>query len=238
MKIVVAGFTTALLVFVVASAISEMLFTSAANSSPEVAPRRKSSRSSASGESGRSLPKSAKTQKASNAVPPPTDPERNEVQRLLSEVRLRELAVQAKEDAEQIVFEDIRDVRQSMDRMKQEFSEEMAAFENAANQMARRDPRRPFDQPTNATASRSVASRPTTKPVIALGGSQGVHDRAVLVKRFAKDGKIREARLLIRSLNDREAAKVLAEISLADTQLAEGLSEDRLVTRDTELNRR
>ena len=238
MKIVVAGFTTALLVFAVASAISEMLLTSDAPSSSDAAPRRKSNRVIATSESSHSPRKPAKSRPASSAVPESPAPETAESLRLLSEVRRLESAVQSMQDAQHIVFEDIREELQSLDLKKRQFSEEMTAFQKVANQLARRESPIPPGRPTSAAASRPVTLQPTARPSNSLGGRQAVHDRAVLVKRLAQEGSTREATLLIRNLNDRDAAKVLSELAAADSQLAERLSHGWLMAKDAELLRR
>ena len=95
MKIVAAGFTTALLVFAVASAMSEMMLTPDATHSSDTAVRRKTSRPKTAGKSVRS----AKSRRADIAAQDSVDQQSSELQRMLSDVRQRESTVQAKQDA-------------------------------------------------------------------------------------------------------------------------------------------
>jgi TolA-binding protein len=240
MKIVAAGFITALLVFVVASAMSEMkiLWTPDATHSSDTTTRRKTSSAKTASESVRSPRGPSRTQRADTATQDSAEQQTAELQRKLSEIRQRESEVQAKQDALRIVFEEIHEQQQSVDFLRRRVSEEIAALRDAAVQVAQREAIISTDVPSTASLPRSVDSPASARPIVSLRDSQAVRDTAVLVNRLAQQGSIRAATALLRSLKDRDAAKVLSELSATDSQMALRLSQDLLAARDEAANRR
>ena len=55
---------------------------------------------------------------------------------------------------------------------------------------------------------------------------QTVRDTAVLVNRLAQQGSLRAATSLLRRLQDRDAARVLAELDATDSEMALRLTKD------------
>ncbi len=234
MKIVAAGLTTALLVFAVASAMSEMLLTSDATHSSDTATHRKINSPKNASESVRS----AKSRRADISAQDSAEQQTAELQRTLSDVRQRESAVQAKQDALRIIFDGIREEQQSVDLLRRRVSDEIAALRDTAVRVAQRDAMIPADVTSPTTLTRSVDSQASTRPLVLMRDNQAVRDTAVLVNRLAQQGSIREAIALLRRLKDRDSAKVLTELSATDLELARRLSDDLLASRDEAPNRR
>ncbi len=238
MKIVAAGLTTALLVFAVASVMSEMLLTSDATHSSETATHRKTSSPKNASESVRSPRTSAKSRRADIAAQDIAEQQTSELQRKLSEVRQRESEVQAKQDAMRIIFDGIREEQHSVDLLRRQVSDEIAALRDASVRLAQRESMISADVASTTTLGRSVDSQASTRPLVSMRDSQAVRDTAVLVSRLARQGSVREAIALLRRLKDRDSAKVLTELSATDLELARRLSDDLLASRDEATNRR
>ena len=233
MKIVVAGFATALFVFAVATAISETLLTSDTTGSTETIPRRKPSRATTGTESNRTSPKMARTRTADS-----TAEENAKLQRLLNEERQSTSDLQAKEDALQIALDEIREETYAVNLLKRRVSAELAALQDAAIRVSQREAPSRVDRSASLAMSPSKTTGNIARPTIAVNGGQAAQDMAVLVKRLAKDNGPREAMALLRNLKERDAAKVLSKLSEVDSPLAERLSQDWLVARDLEPIRR
>ncbi len=229
MKIVAAGLTTALLVFAVASAMSEMMLSPDMTHSSDTATHRKTSRSKNAGESVRSPRNSAKSRRADVAAPEAADRPTSDLQQTLSEVRQHESEIRAKQDALRIIFDGIREEQQSVERLRQQFSDEIAALRDASVRLAQREAMISADVATNNSATRTVDSPTNTRPLVSLRGGDAVRDTAVLVSRLARQGSDREAIALLLRLKDRDSTKVLTELSATDMELATRLSDD-LVT--------
>lgn len=238
MKIVAAGLTTALLVFAVASAMSEMLLTPDATHSSDTATHRKTSSPKNAGESVRSPRSSAKSRQADIAAQDAAEQQTSELQRKLSEVRQRESEVRAKQDALRIIFDGIREEQQSVELLRRRVSEEIATLRDASVRVAQREAMIPADVSSTTTLTRSVDSQANTRPLVSMRDSQAVRDTAVLVNRLARQGSIREAIALLRRMKDRDSTKVLTELSATDLELATRLSDDLVASRDETSSRR
>lgn len=235
MKIVVAGFTTALLVFAIASA---MLLMSDATQSGAAVTRRKASSENLEMESARPPRVATKHRRIDAATQELAELQSDNLQRKLSDVWHRESEVQAKQDALRMIFDEIRQEQQSVEFMRQQVSDEIAVLQDAAVQVARRDGVLSSEEPSTATSSQTADSRTVARPIVSIRDSQAVQDTAVLVNRLAQQGNIQTATSLLRSLKDRDATKVLTAISATDKRLALQLTEQLLATRDEKTSRR
>jgi len=157
---------------------------------------------------------------------------------MLSEVRQRESEVQAKQDALRIIFDGIREEQQSVDLLRRQVSDEIAALRDASARLAQRESMISADVASNTSLGRSVDSQASTRPLISLRDSQAVRDTAVLVSRLARQGSVREAIALLRRMKDRDSTKVLTELSAIDLELAMRLSDDLVASRDETSSRR
>jgi pentatricopeptide repeat protein len=238
MKIAAAGLTTALLVFAVASVMSEMLLTPDVTHSSETATPRKTRSSKYASESVRSPRSSASSRRADIAAQDSVEQQTSELQRMLSEVRQRESEVQAKQDALRIIFDGIREEQQSVDLLRRQVSDEIAALRDASARLAQRESMISAGVASNTSLGRSADSQASTRPLISLRDSQAVRDTAVLVSRLARQGSVREAIALLRRMKDRDSTKVLTELSAIDLELAMRLSDDLVASRDETSSRR
>ncbi len=238
MKIVAAGLTTALLVFAVASAMSEMMLSPDATHSSDTTAHRKTSSSKNASELVRLPRSSAKSRRADIAAQDAADQQTSELQRQLSDVRRRESAVQAKQDALRIILDGIREEQQTVDLLRRQVSDEIAALRDASVRLAQRETMFPADDSSATTMTRSVDSQANIQPIVSMRDSQAVRDTAVLVNRLARQGSIREAIALLRRMKDRDSTKVLTELSATDLELATRLSNDVVASRDNTSSRR
>lgn len=236
MKIVAVGFTTALLVFAIASAMSEMLLTRDPEHAGDRATRRRNVVDGS--EPSRSTRVMPRLRNANAATQEPAEQPTTEMQQTLREIRQHESGIQAKQDALRIVFDEIREEQKSADLIRRRLTEEIAELREAVAQVAERKATVSPEEPTVIADSRIRGSRISARPIVSVHDSQAVRDTAVLVNRLARQGSLREAISLLRRLKDRDAAKVLSELSATDSQLALRLSEDLLTARDEESNRR
>lgn len=238
MRFVAAGFTTALLVFAVATAISEMSLTSNTTSSSDTTARPKSQLAKGTNDAVRSSRGSSRSPRKETATQEAAERQTLEYQRQLSSVRQREAEVQAKQDALKFVFEEIREEQRSVDLLRRQVSEEIAALREAATRVAQRDTTVPGELPTTVAVSQSVTSSAVVRPIAAIRDQQSIRDIAVLVNRLVKQGNTREAILLLRRLKDRDSTKVLTELSATNLELALQLSDDLLASREDGTSRR
>ena len=173
MKFVTVGFATAVLVFAVASAMSEMLLTKDATPIDGTI-RRKNSREKTAVRSVRSSRGLLDAQR-SETVSQDSKDQTVELQRTLNSIRERESEVLAKQDALQIILKEIREEQQSVDVVRRQVSEEIAARIDA-------------DVPSTSSLTRTADSKVSTRPIVSMRDSQAVRDTAVLVNRLARDG--------------------------------------------------
>lgn len=236
MKIIAAGFTTALLVFAVASALSELVLTSDAVTTNESAVRPQTNRSKrATVRSSRSpkSPSQTDTAKVLDADEPVED-----VQQVLREIRQRERDMQAKEEALRLVFEEIREEQQTVEQLRRQVAAEIAAKQEASFRTSSRKESRADNRPAPTLPTRTVSLTTTAKPILSVRDPQAVQDAAVLIGRLAKYGSLQSATALLRNMKDRDATKVLTALSEADSQLALQLSQQLLASRNEESVRR
>lgn len=240
MKIAAAGLTTALLVFAVASVMSEMMLTPDVTHSSDTATHRKASHPKNASESVRSPRSSAKSERTDIAAQDAADQQTSELelQRQLSEVRRRESTVQAKQDALRIIFDGIREEQQSVDLLRRRVSDEILTLRDASVRVAQREAMIPADVVSNNASTRSVDSQASTRPLVSLRDGQAVRDFAILVHRLARQGSIREAIALLRRMKDRDSTKVLTELSATDLELATRLSDGLVASRVETSSRR
>lgn len=238
MKIAAAGLTTALLVFAVASVMSEMMLTPDVTHSSDTATHRKTSRPKNASESVRSPRSSAKSRRTDIAAQDAADQQTPELQQQLSEVRRRESEVQAKQDALRIIFDGIREEQQSVDLLRRRVSDEIVTLRDASVRVAQREAMIPADVASNNPSMRSVDSPASTRPLVSLRDGQAVRDFAILVHRLARQGSIREAIALLRRMKDRDSTKVLTELSATDLELATRLSDGLVASRVETSSRR
>jgi hypothetical protein len=250
MKIVLAGFTTALLVFAVATAISELLLKSEASPSAAATTRQKSATAQTVRGSGRPLRPLSKTRRADSPADEIVDQTTADAQQGLSLIRQRESELRARQEAIQLMLSEIRAEQQAMDLMRRRVSAEIAALTDTAMRAAQRDAQQdgPRDDqrderlasndPSSEPVPRATALRTPAKPTLKIIDSQAAQDTAVLVNRLVQQGNTRSATLLLKSLKDRDATKVLTALAATDQQLALQLTEQLLATRDEEARRR
>ncbi len=241
MKIVAAGFITAILIFVVASAMSEILWKADDPQVGESSPRRKSNNIKSATEEIRSSRSPSRSKRANSNLDVAEDSRTSELQSQLSEVRQRESDVQAKQDALRIVYDEIREEQQSVDQLRRKVSDEIALLRDTATRLAEQERRFSAERPAITTATSSakpVESAATTRPLISMRDVQTVRDTAVLVNRLAQQGSVRAATSLLRRLKDRDAARVLAELDATDSEMALRLTQDLQATRNDSSNRR
>jgi hypothetical protein len=238
MKTVAAGFTTALLVFAVASAMSEMLWTSEVTPPGDNSAQRKANRPRGGHESVRATRGESKSSRTDETAHESPETQAAEFQRTLSEIRQRESEVQARQEALRFVYEQMNEERQSVDLVRRRVSDEVAVLREAAVRVAQRHAMVPAEGISTAALSRSVDPPANAKPVLRMRDGQAVRDTAVLVHRLAQQVGLRAATGLLRSLRERDAAKVLSEISATDSPMALRLSQDLLIARDESATRR
>jgi hypothetical protein len=253
MKIIAAGFVTALLIFVVATAMSELLWTGEETQVAEVVPRRKSSSAKTLSEGTRSPRTASRSNTASRSkrtdmnVDDTDESRTNELQGKLSEVRQRESEVLAKQDALRIVYDEIREEQVSVDLLRRKVSEEIALLRDTTVRLALQERRIANDVPEIATlrpsspsgaASKLADSGTNSRPLLTMRDVQSIRDTAVLVNRLAQQGSVRAATSLLRRLKDRDAARVLAELDATDSAMALRLTEDLQATRNDSVKRR
>lgn len=157
---------------------------------------------------------------------------------MLDELRQRESEILARQEAMRIVFEEIRDEQQSVDKIRNQVSDELAALREANLQSAKRNTNASRMASSFVSASRQRESRESTRPFVATDDPQAVKDLSVLVIRLARQGSTNSVTTLLRSLKERDATKVLTEVAQTDQKLALRLSQDLLIARDNDLDRR
>lgn len=236
MKIAVAGFTTALLVFAVATALSEFVLISDSSASSDSANRPQTNRgkvaTSRASRSRRTVPK-VDSASALESTEQPTA----EIQRVLREVRQSEAGLQANREALKLVLAEIRDEQQSVDRLRQQFSAEVAAMREETLRIASRKTSGASERPAATSPARNPETA-TTRPLLSVRDPQAVQDAAILIGRLAKQGGLQPATALLRNLKDRDAARVLTALSTTESQLALQLSQQLLASRNNEAARR
>ena len=239
MRIVAAGFTTALLVFAVATAISEMSLIPDTTPSNDAPARPRSRTAKTTNDSVRSSRGTSRNQKAAFAAQNAAEPQTVEAPRQPSALRQRESNDQAEREANQLVLDDIREAQRNVDLFRRQVSDELAALHAAALRVAQRDDAIiARDLATTLTEAASVAVRTNARPVVSLRDRQAVRDAAVLVNQLAKQGDDRGAKSYLRRLKDRDSTKVLTELSATNPELAWRLSDGWLAARDEATSRR
>lgn len=236
MKIAVAGFTAALLVFAVATALSEFVLISDSAASSDFAShpqtnRRKVAASRAS-RSRRTVPKTDSASVLESAEQPTA-----ETQRVLREIRQSEAGLQANQEALKLVLAEIRDEQQSVERLRQQFSAEVAAMREESLRVASRATSVASERPVAASPARNMETA-TVRPLLSVRDPQAVQDAAILIGRLAKQGGLQPATALLRNLKDRDAARILTALSTTESQLALQLSQQLLASRNNEAVRR
>ena len=229
MKIVAAGFFTALMIFAVATAMSELLWTADEAPTNDAMPRRKSASNRSNADGVRSQRSTSRTKKSDTNTADSDDPRTGEIQGKLSEIRQRESEVKARQDALRIVYEEIREEQQTVEQLRRRVSDEIALFKDAALRFAMQERRiqaEPQAIASTTSSARPITSPSNTRPIITMKDMQTVRDTAVLVNRLAQQGSLRAATSLLRRLQDRDAARVLAELDATDSEMALRLTKD------------
>lgn len=230
MKIVAAGLLSALLIFAVATVMTEVL----SNAEEAAVGVRSTQRVASSSSATKRTTKTARGTSKSQPDPVAEQEESTrQIEQMLRDVRVRESAVLAKEEAIRLISADIQEEQQLTELMRQRLTSEIALLNESRGQAARRETERPT----------RITQRFPTKPtsgaaVVSLRNSQAVHDMAVLVKRLATDNGQSAATTMLQRLKERDAAKVLAELSGTDSPLALQLSQNLLLARSDESDRR
>lgn len=241
MKIVAAGFFTALMIFAVATAMSEFLWTTDETPITETVPRRKSASTRSNADASRSQRNTNRTKKAEINTADNDDSRTGEIQGKLSEIRQRESEVKARQEALQIVYEEIREEQQTVEQLRRRVSDEIALFKDAALRIAMQERRIPAEPPAVAatpSSARPIESSTNSRPMITIKDMQTVRDTAVLVNRLAQQGSLRAATSLLRKLKDRDAARVLAELDATDSEMALRLTQNLQAIRNDSTTRR
>lgn len=241
MKIVAAGFFTALMIFVVATAMSELLSTADKAQVTEPTPRPKPSGVRSTADGGRSHRGASKQKKSE--LKPDTDGDARtiEIQERLSQIRLRESEIKARQEALQIVYAEIREEQQSVEQLRRKVSEEIALLKDAALRISMQE-RRPTVAPTviamTPSSAKPIESSTNTRPMLTIKDLQTVRDTAVLVNHLARRGSLGAATSLLRKLKERDAARVLAELDATDSEMALRLTQNLQATRNNTATRR
>lgn len=232
MKILAAGFTTALLVFAVASALSEMLLTPEVSPSNGTVNRRRTRSVKDTDESVHSTREPSGSQRAETLPQDNSVKVTAELQRRSDVVRQRESAVQAKQDALQIIFDDIREEQRSVEFLRRRVSEEIAALRATAVRVALSEAPVPNDVSPAQFVSRPADRSAVFRPVISVRDPQAIRDSAVFVKRLVQLRDSQSAIALLQPLNDRDATKVLTALSETDSEMAVQLAQDLRAARE------
>ena len=241
MKIIAAGFFTAILIFAVATAMSELLWTADETPLSESAPRRKSNGAKSVADGNRSSRSTSRAKRVDSSLDDAEESRTGELQSKLREIRQRESDVQTKQEALRLVYDEIRDEQQSVDQLRRTVSDEIAMLREMAIRLAQQERRVPV--PFSEIASVAIPVKPaessaSVRPQSSLRDIQAVRDNAMLVKRLAQQGNVRDATLLLRRFKDRDAARVLAELDATDSEMALRLTQDLQAPRNEGTNRR
>lgn len=239
MKILAAAFTTALLVFAVASALSQTVLKTDVAVDSESGTRRTPSRTRPAVSTSRSLRSSSRKPHAES----PADTEENdestvELQKSLRAVQQRERALESRQATLDLAFEEIRKEQVLAERLRQQVTTELAALRDASRRVAQRDTEASEARPVLVSSSRSAPSSAPSNSRLQLKDAQSIQDTAHLIGRLAKDGGLQSAILLLQKMKERDAAKVLAALDQTDSQTAAELGERLLASRNDETSRR
>ena len=253
MKTVAAVFTTALVVFLIASVMSEML-PSEGSSTPHASAthHRTGKAPSADDEPTRSKRLSATKwskvsggEQSAEETPSLISQRALKLQQQLGAIRQREAELNAKEEAMRIIFDEIREEQRSAVVIQQQISKGIASVRSASTRLALREPAVPRaqslainqpDENSENTSRKRVAGNP--QPLLPMNDSQSVTDAAILVRLLASRGSFRTATSLLRNLKERDAAKVLYVISKTDSQMALKLTDILQTARQGTVDRR
>lgn len=237
MKILAAAFTTALAVFAFASVLSETLSKNEAVVNNESEVRRIPSRAKSDGSASRTARTVVRTTpRDAPDVHEVNDDQNDQLQRSLHAVRQRERALETRQAALDLAFEEIRNEQASVERLRQQVTTEIAALRNASRRVAERDTLNSEARPILTSSSRSTQDRASAQ--LQLNDAQSIQDAAHLIGRLAKDGSLQSAVLLLRKMKERDAAKVLAALDKTDSRTASDLGEELLASRSNTTIRR
>lgn len=237
MKFLAAAFITALLVFAFASVLSETLSKNEAVVNNESGVRRIPSRVKSDSNGSRT----ARTVARPTLTDAPdahevNDAQNDQLQRSLYAVRQREQALESRQAALDLAFEEIRNEQASVERLRQQVITEIAALRDASRRVAERDTPGSESWPILTSSSRSTQDRASAQHQ--LKDAQSVQDAAHLIGRLARDGGLQSAILLLRKMKERDAAKVLAALDKTDSRTASELGEELLASRSNVTTRR
>lgn len=239
MKILAAAFTTALLVFAVASALSLTLLKTDEVANSESGTRRTPSRTKPTVSTNRSSRSSSRKPPAELSTDREENEELNaELQKSLHAVQQRERSLESRQATLDLAFEEIRKEQVLAERLRQQVTTELAALRDANRRIARRDIENSETRPVLVSSSRSSPNHAPSNSLLQLKDAQSIQDAANLIGRLAKDGGLRSAILLLQKMKERDAAKVLAALDKTDSQTAAELGERLLSSRNDETSRR
>ena len=259
MKILTVALVTALAVFAIATMVMEMLplqdttairtppsrrsQSLAAADSPRTRRRPEVTDRDTDDDSPRPSRSKTKSQPSDTAETAAENQQSLEIRQQLRSLRQREAELAARQEAQRMIFDEIREEQESVAEARRRVSEEIAALRDATAVAQRETPlvRSPFapttTMPRDESRSASRDSPPRPRPTLSVSDSQSVRDAAILVRRLAEQGGFRAATSLLSALKDRDAAKVLSSVNNTDPQMALRLSEALQAARQLSIER-
>jgi hypothetical protein len=234
MKALITAFATALLVFAVAWAILETLKLgeTSPTSSFDRARLKASNAESAKDKSKSSTSKRKRTDplgEEAETIGEAATTQQLELERKISAVRQRETDLRAKNEALDLIFQDIRSVQYAVEQIQRRLTSEIAEKYDATIELARRERLASAELP--GSLLRRNGDSANSNPTIALRDNQAIRDFTVLIRRMVENGSLSAAALLLGEIQERDASKVLDSIAETDRGIALRLSEIMLAGR-------
>ncbi len=245
MKFLVAALITALLVFALASAWSDMLQPQLATtvqktpvrSSRVVSKtlRRKApvldENASDSAESPTRESYDVKEQKRDSQATAASLQDTSQLREQMAEVKQQELRLAARQENLSLLYDDIREELAAVEALRQRTADELASAERRVTQTAqpatisKRDRSEGLMNETTSTAGRGPYPGASTR------------DTAAMLRKLAERGNVEAAVVLLKAMKDRDAAKTLAALFNENPELARRLSDSLQASKEGSVRR-
>lgn len=252
MKVLAAAFTTAVMVFAIATLVSELMpsrgvepallaetdHSTRTASTASIRRKPRSSDRTASAVSARRATDQP-SQRGSNVAQEPVEV----AQRRLAAVRQREDILKAQQQSLQLIYEEIRSEQSTVNNLRKQVSEELTALTQGfqdleePNVMIAREAA-PIPQNAARTDNSRRATPTTTRKPFTVENQQAVRDTAILIRRLIAQNSFRAATSLLANMRERDAAKVLTSLVKTDPEIASRLTATLEAARESANSRR
>jgi hypothetical protein len=246
MKILVAAFCSALFVFALASAWSDMLQPQLAiMAHQEIPPGTISGKARSSKSIPRSVADPADSQRQATTAPSrdlaelprktasrqgesvamaePSEVDAAELRSKLAEVKDRERQLSVRQETLRLICDDIHAELAAVDHMHQQANEAFMAAEQRVVTVAQREDPAPASQRSTGVARRASTVRDFSEAAGPVTESSTVRTTVLMIRGLVSHGSDDTAISFLGRLKQREAAKILTAISKDDPKLAERL---------------